>query len=115
MICLLGRIFMDDMGVVFKRCGCRNPVNGRRLDRSCPRLDEPDHGSWYFACSAPNVFGRAERMRRGGDPSRAAAHHAPGARLTQTHQTRTRPARTVAPGAPDLLSRPGSLPPPTPV
>ena len=67
---------MGEVGVVFKRCGCRNPVNGRRLDRGSPRLDERDHGTWYFACSALNVFGRAERMRRGGYPSPAAASRA---------------------------------------
>src|SRR6266568_1532833 len=86
---------MDDMGVVFKRCGCRNPVNGRRLDRSCPRLDERDHGTWYFACSAPNVFGRAERMRRGGYPSQAAARQARNEWLAQSDEARTGRAWTV--------------------
>ena len=27
---------MGEVGAIFKRCGCRNLVNGRRLDRSCP-------------------------------------------------------------------------------
>jgi integrase len=86
---------MGDTGAVFKRCGCRNPVTGRRLDRACPRLGEPDHGSWYFACSAPNVFGRAERLRRGGYPSRAAALRAREEWLTQSEEARTGRAWTV--------------------
>jgi hypothetical protein len=37
---------------VFQRCGCMNPATGKRWDRACPRLGDPGHGSWYFACSA---------------------------------------------------------------
>jgi hypothetical protein len=33
-------------------------------------------GSWYFHCSAPNLFGRSERIRRGGFASQAAARAA---------------------------------------
>ncbi len=80
---------------VFKRCGCRNPVTGRRLDRSCPRLAEPAHGSWYFTCSAANVFGRAERVRRGGYGSQAAAVRARNAWLTASRAARTGRAWTV--------------------
>src|SRR5438067_405631 len=86
---------MGEVGAVFKRCGCRNPVNGKRLDRICPRLDERNHGTWYFACSAPNVFGRAERTRRGGYPSQAAAHRARDEWLAQTQEARTGRAWTV--------------------
>ena len=86
---------MGDTGAVFKRCGCRNPVTGRRLDRACPRLGEPAHGSWYFACSAPNVFGRAERLRRGGYRSRAAAVRAREECLSQSQEARTGWAWTV--------------------
>src|SRR2546429_210904 len=87
---------MSDIGAVFKRCGCRNPETGKRLDRSCPRLGEQDHGTWYFACSAPNVFGRAERVRRGGYPSRSAAVQAQDEWLSQSDEARTGRAWTVA-------------------
>ncbi|OLB80081.1 MAG: hypothetical protein AUI14_08120 [Actinobacteria bacterium 13_2_20CM_2_71_6] len=87
---------MSDIGAVFKRCGCRNPETGKRLDRSCPRLGEQDHGTWYFACSAPNVFGRAERVRRGGYPSRSAAVRARDEWLSQSDEARTGRAWTVA-------------------
>ncbi len=62
-------------GVIFKRCGCRD-ASRRRLEQSCPRLGERGHGSWYFQCSAPNLFGRSERIRRGGFASQAAARAA---------------------------------------
>ena len=29
---------MARTGGIFKRCGCKDPVTGRRLDRACPRL-----------------------------------------------------------------------------
>ncbi|HWS32499.1 MAG TPA: hypothetical protein VN408_07125 [Actinoplanes sp.] len=41
-----------------------------------PPLAERGHGSWYFHCSAPNLFGRSERIRRGGYPSQTAAREA---------------------------------------
>jgi hypothetical protein len=66
---------MDSPGV-FKRCGCRDWATGRRLEKACPRLAERGHGTWYFHASAPNALGHAERVRRGGYPSQAAAHRA---------------------------------------
>lgn len=60
-------------GVIFKRCGCKDQTTQRRLERTCPRLAERHHGSWYFHCSTPNALGRAERTRRGGYPSATAA------------------------------------------
>ncbi|WP_233624581.1 tyrosine-type recombinase/integrase [Actinoplanes sp. ATCC 53533] len=36
-------------------------------------MPEPDHGSWYFACTTRDLLGRAERVRRGGFPSEGAA------------------------------------------
>jgi integrase len=66
---------MSGTGRTFKRCGCRNS-RGQRLEQNCPRLPERGHGSWYFHCSAPNLFGRSERIRRGGYPSQAAARQA---------------------------------------
>jgi hypothetical protein len=58
-------------GVIFKRCGCRGST-GRRLEKTCPRLGERGHGSWYFHCTATNLLGRRERVHRGGYPSQAA-------------------------------------------
>jgi hypothetical protein len=63
---------MAGTGKTFKRCGCRNS-RGQRLEQNCPRLVERRHGSWYFHCSAPNLYGRSERIRRGGFISQAAA------------------------------------------
>jgi hypothetical protein len=57
-------------GVIFKRCGCHDSERPR-MEKSCPRLGGPGHGTWYFHCSATNVLGRSERVRRGGSrPSR---------------------------------------------
>jgi hypothetical protein len=56
---------MASAGKTFKRCGCRNS-QGKRLEHHCPRLAVRGHGSWYFDCSAPNLFGRSDRIRRGG-------------------------------------------------
>jgi integrase len=67
---------MNDRGVVFKRCGCRDRDSGRRLEARCPRLGERGHGSWYLHCSVTTKWGRRERVRRGGYPSRAAAEAA---------------------------------------
>lgn len=66
---------MSMPGVIFKRCGCRDGSR-RRLEQACPRLGERGHGSWYFHCSAANLLGRPERVRRGGYPSQAAARRA---------------------------------------
>src|SRR3989442_5365275 len=86
---------MRNQGSIFKRCGCVDTATGRRRDRHCPQLPEADHGSWYFACSAPNVLGRAERVRRGGFRSRAAAVAARDAWLAAGDEERTGQAWTV--------------------
>ena len=57
-------------GGVFKRCGCRDWETGRAVDRTCPRLRERDHGSWYFDCAVAALPGRRERVRRGGYSTR---------------------------------------------
>ncbi|MEO3780800.1 hypothetical protein ABGB16_29105 [Micromonospora sp. B11E3] len=67
---------MKSHGAIVKRCGCLDPATGRTLGKSCPRLPEPDHGSWYFHCSTRNLLGQAERVRRGGYASEAAARQA---------------------------------------
>lgn len=66
---------MTSTGKTFKRCGCRNQ-QGKRLEQNYPRLPERSHGSWYFQCFAPDLFGRSERIRRGGFISQAAARTA---------------------------------------
>jgi len=63
-------------GVVFKRCWCPDPVTGRRGGRTCPRLAERAHGSWYFDCRVSDLWGRRRQIRRGGFASKAAATHA---------------------------------------
>lgn len=67
---------MTNQGAIVKRCGCLDPGTQRRLGKSCPRLGRRDHGSWYFHCSMRDLLGRAERVRRGGYPSEAAARRA---------------------------------------
>ncbi|MET0417754.1 MAG: hypothetical protein ABW022_17240, partial [Actinoplanes sp.] len=66
-----GNTAMAGTGKTFKRCGCRHQ-QGKRLEQHCPRLPERGHGTWYFQCFAPNLFGRSERIRRGGFVSQAA-------------------------------------------
>jgi hypothetical protein len=79
---------MSGSSVIFKRCGSRSP-EGKRLEKSCPKLGEPGHGSWYFHCYAPNLLGRAERIRRGGFASQAAARAARNEWLATTEARRT--------------------------
>jgi hypothetical protein len=85
---------MSSQGVIFKRCGCRD-AHRRRLERSCPRLSERGHGTWYFHCSATNLLGHRERARRGGYPSHAAARQARDAFLAGTAADRTADGWTV--------------------
>ncbi|HWG98351.1 MAG TPA: tyrosine-type recombinase/integrase [Pilimelia sp.] len=85
---------MSTPGVIFKRCGCRSS-EGLRLEKSCPRLGERGHGSWYFHCTATNLLGRRERARRGGYPSQAAARRARSEWLITTAADRTAQGWTV--------------------
>ena len=54
----------------------RGRPDGRQAGRSCRRLVEAGHGSWYFAVQVPTVGGRRARHRRGGYLSPEAAHAA---------------------------------------
>ncbi|GAA0736836.1 tyrosine-type recombinase/integrase [Dactylosporangium roseum] len=56
----------------------------------------PNHGSWYFHCSTVDIFGRAQRVRRGGHPSQTAAAQAMEAFLAQGVADRTVAGWTVA-------------------
>ncbi|WP_431728058.1 tyrosine-type recombinase/integrase [Verrucosispora sp. TAA-831] len=85
---------MATSGVIFKRCGCRDD-NGRRREQRCPDLGERNHGTWYFHCSATNLLGRSERVRRGGYPSQAAAGRARGEWLAASQAQRTASGWTV--------------------
>ncbi len=86
---------MATSGGIFKRCGCKDAATGRRLDKACPRLAERGHGTWYFHCSATNLLGRSERVRRGGYPSQAAARRAREEWLARTGEERTAGSWTV--------------------
>lgn len=37
---------------VYRRCGCVDSAAGKRYGSRCPRLADPEHGSWYFAAPA---------------------------------------------------------------
>jgi integrase len=85
---------MNSTGKTFKRCGCRD-TRGRRLEQHCPRLADRGHGTWHFHCSAPNPFGRSDRIRRGGYPSQAAARHARDELMAHSAARRTGDGWTV--------------------
>ncbi|HEU4424217.1 MAG TPA: hypothetical protein VFR67_16935 [Pilimelia sp.] len=85
---------MNNPGVIFKRCGCRDG-KGQRLEQRCSRLDERGHGRWYFHACAVNLLGRSERVRCGGYPSQAAARRARDAWLAATGEERTARSWTV--------------------
>lgn len=67
---------VDEVGRVYRRCGCRSEVTGRQLGARCPLLVEPQHGRWYFAVQVCGVDGRRVRVRRGGFATRAEAERA---------------------------------------
>ncbi|CAO5240347.1 site-specific integrase [Frankia sp. AgKG'84/4] len=68
-------------GIVFKRCGCTDPVTGKRLNGTCPKLRRkdgktwsPSHGTWYYAVDLPpGPDGTRNHRRRGGFTSSAEA------------------------------------------
>ncbi len=86
---------MTSQGTIFKRCGCRHPQTLRRLEAACPHLAERGHGSWYFHCSVTTLWGRRERIRRGGYASRRAAQAARDELLQRSRQECTTQAWTV--------------------
>jgi integrase len=67
---------------VYRRCGCTDPATGRRYGKRCPKLADPDHGSWYFALQIPTASDRRERTRRGGYRTAALAAAARNRMLT---------------------------------
>jgi len=87
---------MTGQGVIVKRCGCLETGTRRRQGRRCPRLTERGHGTWYFHCSVSTIFGRRERVRRGGYATRHAAELARDELLERSRAERTTATWTVA-------------------
>jgi integrase len=87
---------ISGLGVIVKRCGCLEPGTRRRLGRRCLRLSERGHGSWYFHCSVTTIFGRRERVRRGGYGTRREAEAARDELLERSRAERTSATWTVA-------------------
>ncbi len=104
---------MRSCGVIFKRCGCRDPQSRKRLEQNCPQLAERGHGSWSFHCSVTTMFGRRERVRRGGYPSRAEAQAARDELLERSRAEWTTQTWTVARWLRHWLSTRSSIRPST--
>lgn len=56
----------NETGGVYRRCGCTDPLTGKRLGGRCPRLEDVEHGSWYFAVQVHDGQPSPTRIRRGG-------------------------------------------------
>jgi hypothetical protein len=64
-------------GTVYKRCGCRDSLTGKRKGPACDQLLRPGHGSWYVSLEMPaGVVGERRRLRLGGHRSRQQAERA---------------------------------------
>ena len=58
-------------GSVYKRCGCRDAVTGKRKGPRCELLRRAGHGSWYLTLEVPpGAVGERRRLRVGGHHSR---------------------------------------------
>lgn len=59
-------------GGTFKRCGCKHPDTGKRLESKCPKLKRrngtwsSEHGTWYFQAELPHRLDGTRRTRRRG-------------------------------------------------
>ncbi|WP_256788570.1 tyrosine recombinase XerC [Frankia sp. AvcI1] len=51
---------------IFKRCGCRDPETGSKLNGSCPKLPRSDHGGWWFVHDVPPGPDSRRRRTTGG-------------------------------------------------
>jgi integrase len=68
-------------GRTFKRCSCRDPETGRRLEARCPKLRRADgqwnprHGTWSYQLELPPALDGKRRnpLRRGGFTTQKAA------------------------------------------
>jgi hypothetical protein len=64
-------------GSVYKRCGCRDAVTGKRKGPRCELLRRAGHGSWYLTLEVPpGSVGERRRLRVGGHHSRRQAEKA---------------------------------------
>ena len=64
-------------GGTYRRCGCRDPLTGRKLAGECPQLSNRRHGAWYFVTELPSgVDGNRKQLKRGGFATQAAAEQA---------------------------------------
>ncbi|WP_354637250.1 universal stress protein [Kitasatospora camelliae] len=52
---------VPERGRIYQRCGCRDALR-RQLGTACPRLIDPDHGSWVFAVDAPSPDGHRRTL-----------------------------------------------------
>jgi len=60
-------------GSTFKRCACRDET-GRQLGKSCPKLAQKRHGTWYLFMALPvGADGRRRQLKRGGFATKAEA------------------------------------------
>lgn len=74
---VIGGCVMQRQNRVYKRCGCRDPVDGRRWATTCPHLREQGHGTWYFSLELPpSRDGGRQRIRRGSFRTQHAAEQA---------------------------------------
>jgi hypothetical protein len=102
---------MASSGRIFKWCSCRDALTGRRLEKACPRPAQCGHGMWYFHCSATNLLGGSERVRKGRFLSHAAA-----SRARRKHRKKIKhnarksrpvtPKKSAAPGLPAKTHEP---------
>jgi hypothetical protein len=69
---------MSSRGSIYRRCGCREAASGRQFGPRRPKLDDPDHGTWYLAVDVPGFPDGClrHRVRRGGYPTREDAKQA---------------------------------------
>ncbi|WP_430791291.1 tyrosine-type recombinase/integrase [Actinoplanes sp. G11-F43] len=78
---------MTSEGSITKRCGCKDPASGKRLNNGCPKLRRAGgswsttHGTWGYQLELPAAPGRGRRLlRRSGfddrDATRTELDHA---------------------------------------
>jgi integrase len=64
-------------GGINRRCGCRDPLTGRKLGDDCPQLTNRRHGSWFFVTDVPTgIDGRRRQLKRSGFETRVTAEAA---------------------------------------
>src|SRR3954453_1303977 len=57
-------------GPVSRRCACRDPLTGKQLGHSCPKLSQRRHGTWGVRQELPpRADGTRRTFRRSSYPS----------------------------------------------